>query len=192
MQGQSGFTLIELAISTVVLLVGVVAVMQLVPEAMRANLRNRQDTTAAVVAQRFRDLMGRQGIKDTTIFDPTREFPCGAPSLAGDPAVTCNFGDETRSDQVVGATLRRVVTPSGRVADVQIDFTGPVENGYRFLYTDADNPLRYRYEVRWAVVTSVRNVGNLANEIVSKRVVIGVRREGDPSQSVYFNTLLTR
>jgi prepilin-type N-terminal cleavage/methylation domain len=38
---ERGFTLVELAIATVVLLVGVMAVLQLVPAAMESNRRNR-------------------------------------------------------------------------------------------------------------------------------------------------------
>lgn len=186
---ENGFTLVELAVATVVLLVGVVAVMQLVPEAMRANLRNRQDTTGAVVAQRFRDLIARQPLTEDFIVDPMGQFPVCRPQLAGG---NCRFGDPARSDVVVGAATRMFRTPNNRVADVMIDFTGGVENGYQFTFTDANDPLGAVYEVRWAVVTSVRNVGKLTNQIVAKRVIIGVRRQGDPSQSVYFNTLVVR
>ena len=182
---ERGFTLIELAVATVVLLVGVVAVMQLVPEAMRTNLRNRQDTTSAVVAQRLRDLIARQALTDTQIVDPTRTFPCGTTAV-------CNFGNAAQNDVIVGAATTFFRTPNGRVADVRINFAGAAPAGYSFLYTDQNDPLRATYEVRWAVATSVRNVGKLTNQIVAKRVIIGVRRLGDPSQSVFFNTLVVR
>ena len=186
---QKGFTLIELAVATVVLLVGVVAVMQLVPEAMRANLRNRHDTTAAVVAQRFRDLIARQALTDDFIVDPMNQFPVCQPQLAGG---NCRFGDPARSDIPVGATVRLFRTSTGRVMDAMVDFNAGVENGYQFTYRDPNDPLRANYEVRWTVITSVRNVGKLASQIVSKRVIIGVRRQGDPGQAVFFNTLVVR
>ncbi len=182
---EKGFTLVELAVATVVLLVGVVAVMQLVPEAMRTNLRNRQDTTSAVVAQRLRDLIARQALTDTQIVDPTGTFPCGTVAV-------CLFGDAAQNDVIVGAPTRLFRTPNNQVADVMINFAGAAPAGYQFLYTDQNDPLRAIYEVRWAVVTSVRDVGKLTSQIVAKRVIIGVRRQGDPSQSVYFNTLVVR
>ena len=187
-RAERGFTLIELAIATVVLLVGVVAVMQLVPNAMQANLRNRQDTSSAVVAQRMRDVIAAQKLDAVQIVDPTGSLPRPNPATLA----PCPFGDPARNDVVVGATVRRVLSPNGRVVDLQIDFNGAVEQGYSFNYADPNDPARTLYELRYAVVTSVRTVGSRPGQIVTKRVVIGVRRSNDPSYSVSFSTLVVR
>ncbi len=161
--GQRGFTLIEVAIASVVLVVGAVAVMQLVPAALQSNLNNRNQTTAAVAIQRLRDLMVNQALTATTLADPNGEFPCGT-------AVTCNLGDSTKNDQVVGARL----LPSNG----EIDFTADRVAGYSFFFTDTNDPSQTQYDMRWAVITSVRNIGSLTNVVVAKRLVLGARRRG--------------
>lgn len=184
---ESGFTLVELAIATAVLLFGVVAVVQLVPAAMQSNLRNRQDTTSAVAVQRLHELFSRQNLSDTIVVDPNGLLPCTA-------AGNCLFGDTTpgQSDRLIGARVRAVRAPNGRVIDEQIDFSAAAVQGYNFIYVDPNDAQRAPFEVRWAVITNVRNVGNLANVVVSKRVIVGARRQGDRSQSVSFSTLLVR
>ncbi len=59
---QSGFTMIEMLIATVVFVVGLVAVAQLVPLSIRLNGANRNDSTALVFAQRELDEMVDQPI----------------------------------------------------------------------------------------------------------------------------------
>src|SRR5260370_41010742 len=49
---ERGFTLLELAIATLVLMVGIVGVVQLVPASIQSNLNNRVDATAMGFAQR--------------------------------------------------------------------------------------------------------------------------------------------
>src|ERR1700751_2410615 len=66
---QRGFTLVELAIATVVFLIGVVAVMQLVPAALQSNLNNRVDTTSVVIAQRELDQMAKQPFSSASFTD---------------------------------------------------------------------------------------------------------------------------
>jgi prepilin-type N-terminal cleavage/methylation domain-containing protein len=60
---QAGFSLVELLVAVVVLMVGVVAVARLVPTAMQSNTRNRYDSTALILAQRQLDLMVAQDIR---------------------------------------------------------------------------------------------------------------------------------
>ena len=50
-RAAAGFTMIELLIAIVILLIGVVAVAQLVPNAIRSDFRNRYDSTALILAQ---------------------------------------------------------------------------------------------------------------------------------------------
>lgn len=166
---QRGFTLVELALATVVLLVGLVAVMQLVPAAINLNLTNRNDTTATVIVQRLRDLMVNQPISVPTLTDPTGQFPCGT-------TVVCNLGGGAlNGDYVAGAPL----LPSGN-----IDFTAAPVANYSFNYTDPNDPSGTPYDVRWAVVTSVRTVGPTPNVVVGKRFVVGARRQGAGTPAV--------
>jgi type II secretory pathway pseudopilin PulG len=152
-----GFTLIELAIATVVLLVGILAVMKLVPAAMRSNRNSRFDTTALVIAQRELDQMISQPLSSTQFIDSDgRTISLGAASSAtavlyGGPVVTA--GPWTR-----------------------IDFTQPAVAYYNFLYTDPDNPTGPVYEVRWAVVGQ-----GIGSAPASKRFIVGVWKR-DPTQ----------
>ena len=50
--GERGFTLVEMLIATVVVVIGLVAVAQLVPTSMMMNANNRSDGTALVIAQK--------------------------------------------------------------------------------------------------------------------------------------------
>lgn len=54
---QAGFSLVEMMIATVILLVGLVAVAQLVPASLTLNYRNRMDSSALVLAQRQLDVL---------------------------------------------------------------------------------------------------------------------------------------
>ena len=51
-RNQCGFTLTEVLIAIVILLVGIVAVAQLVPASIGSNSANRNDSSALVFAQR--------------------------------------------------------------------------------------------------------------------------------------------
>ena len=51
-QKQRGFTLIEMLVATLIMLIGLVAAAQLVPFAIQLNTANRYDSTALVIAQR--------------------------------------------------------------------------------------------------------------------------------------------
>lgn len=149
---ERGFTLLELAIGTAVLLVGVVAVMQLVPVAMQSNQANRSDTTAMVIAQREVEQMVNQPLSNPTFTDADGRV--------------CNLGSVTISNLVVGAP----VATSGN--SVQIDFTAAPVAGYNFTYADPNGPSG-SYEVRWAVVSNVSG-----GTVISKRFILGARRSG--------------
>src|SRR5690242_17409684 len=54
---QQGFSLLEMLFATVILLVGLVAVAQLVPASILMNYHNRTDSAALVFAQRQLDVL---------------------------------------------------------------------------------------------------------------------------------------
>jgi prepilin-type N-terminal cleavage/methylation domain-containing protein len=151
---QRGFTLVELAIATVVLLVGVAAVMQLVPAALQSNLNNRVDTTSVVVVQRELDQMAKQ--------------PFSSASFTDVDGNVCNLGNAATPNVVVGSP----VTQYGDF--VRIDFTQTQVAGYNFQGADPLNPVEGGYDVRWAVITSVNATGTA----VSKRFIVGARQIG--------------
>jgi len=122
--------LVELAIATVVLLVGVVAVIQLVPNAIRLNLWNRYDSTSTVVAQRLLDQMLSQPM--TTVQFLNADVPPVQISLVGPGA------------PLVPNTAR-------------IDFNQLPVAGYSYNYRDPNDPSGPLYEVRWAVIPTVAN-----------------------------------
>lgn len=149
---QRGFTLVELAVSTVVFLVGVVAVMQLVPAALQSNLSNRVDTTSVVVAQRELDQMVKQPFASVAFTDADGNV--------------CNLGNAATPNVVVGSP----VIQYGEF--VRIDFAQPLVGGYNFQAADPLNPIEGGYDVRWAVITSVNATGT----VVSKRFIVGARQ----------------
>ena len=149
---QRGFTLIELAVATVVFLVGVVAVMQLVPAALQSNLSNRVDTTSVVVVQRELDQMVKQPFASVTFTDADGNV--------------CNLGNAATPNVVVGSP----VVQYGEF--VRIDFRQPRVGGYNFQAADPLNPIEGGYDVRWAVITSVNATGT----VVSKRFIVGARQ----------------
>ncbi|HEV2289174.1 MAG TPA: prepilin-type N-terminal cleavage/methylation domain-containing protein [Candidatus Acidoferrales bacterium] len=152
---QRGFTLIELAVATIVLMVGVVAVVQLVPFATQTNQANRVDTTAVVIAQHYLDEMTAQPLANITINDPA----CGAMSLG------------------TGAAGTSVMYPSAGYLTMYngtatVDFTQAAAGGYNCAYSDPNNPSGGTYKLRWGVVVTQ----NAAGQVVSKRYVVGVKQ----------------
>ena len=155
---QQGFSLLEMLFATVILLVGLVAVAQLVPASILMNYRNRTDSAALVFAQRQLDL-----IVDQPLNPPGNQFtdPFGNTYQLGDPAAT---------NVLQGSS---VVTLNGYTV---IDFSGTTPltyptNGYAFIYPDPTDPNGATYDVRWAVI--ITGNGTIAS---SKRFVLGVRQ----------------
>src|SRR5690242_13314568 len=79
---QKGFSLLEMLFATVILLVGLVAVAQLVPASILMNYPYRTDSSALVFAQRQLDL-----ILDQPLNPPGNSFtdPLGNVYQLGDP-----------------------------------------------------------------------------------------------------------
>jgi prepilin-type N-terminal cleavage/methylation domain-containing protein len=162
---QVGFTLLELLVATVIILVGLVAVAQLVPTSVLMNSNNRSDGTALVFAQHELEAMRAVPLSQATFSDPQ-----GVLCPVGN---SCQLGDPTQPGQLVGSPVN---TGSGTPI---IDFSAAPVNGYNFTYIDPNDPYGAAYDVRWAVVT-VANGGTTAG----KRIILGVFRRGMKSATL--------
>lgn len=155
---ESGFTLVEVFMAIVVLLVGIVAVAQLVPASISSNSTNRNDSSALVFAQREMDQFLNQPL-NMALTPPAFIDALGFSCDLGDPAQPANvaFGSPTvlYQNQVI------------------IDFTQPVFPGYHFTYQDPNDPAGVVYDLRWAVFTASNN-----GLVTSKRFILGARKEG--------------
>ena len=158
--GQRGFTLIELALASVILLVGIVAVAKLVPTALHSNRNSRSDTTATVIAQRELDQMVSQPLTSLNFTD-----------MDGN---VINLGSPATPNVVLGGP----VILNG--ANEQINFNVPPVAGYNYNYTDPNSP-NGAYRVRWAVVVTASG-GNA----VAKRFIVGCwqRQTAQPTAPV--------
>src|SRR5436309_5507815 len=118
---QKGFSLLEMLFATMILLVGLVAVAQLVPASVLLNYSNRMDSSALVFAQRQLDQMLDQPLTSNSFVDPL-----GNIYQLGNPA----------SPNVVQGN--NVVSVNNQTL---IDFSGPIPpvyptSGYGFTYQD--------------------------------------------------------
>jgi prepilin-type N-terminal cleavage/methylation domain-containing protein len=154
---QCGFTLTEVLIAIVILLVGIVAVAQLVPASIGSNSANRNDSSALVFAQRQMDLFLSQPLINTSYIETidTQTF-------------TCNLGDATQPNVVVGSPVATFYN------QLVIDFSAAPVANYSFTYQDPNDPFGLIYDVRWAVVTTP-NAGGIPT---SKRFILGTRKRG--------------
>jgi prepilin-type N-terminal cleavage/methylation domain-containing protein len=152
-----GFTLIELLVAMVVLMIGLVAVAQLVPMSVRLNSANRDDSTAMAFAQRELDALIEQPISALTFSDPNGVH---CPLLA-----VCNLGDPAQPRVLVGSPVLMINNRP------QIDFGVAQVPGYSFNYTDPNDPYAIRYDVRWAVITYAT-----AGNSTAKRFILGALR----------------
>jgi type II secretory pathway pseudopilin PulG len=154
---QEGFSILEMLLATVILLVGLVAIAQLVPASILLNYRNRTDSSALVFAQRELDQMLAQPLNPSS----------SPPSFTDAEGNLCYLGDPTQPNQLRGTN---VVLGLGNVPI--IDFSSTVPN-YNFTYQDPTDPSGTTYDVRWAVITTGN--GTIAS---SKRFILGVRQVG--------------
>jgi prepilin-type N-terminal cleavage/methylation domain-containing protein len=155
---QAGFTLIEVMIATLVLLVGLIAVAQLVPASLSISTGNRGDSTALVIQQRVLEQMLDQPLTATT---------CTAPACPDAQLTTWNLGSAATPRTVVGSTV--TIYNNNPV----IDFSAGQVPGYSFNYTDPNDPFSAAYDVRWAVVTYVQGA-----QVTGKRFILSARQTG--------------
>jgi hypothetical protein len=161
-------------LATVILLVGLVAVAQLVPASILLNYRNRTDSSALVFAQRELDQMLDQ--------------PLTANSFTDVLGNTCQLGNPAVTNAVQGSA---VTTYNNQPIIVFSSPTPPLAptNGYGFTYVDPNDPSGTTYDVRWAVVTT--GSGGTAS---SKRFILGVRQVGGNGyfQPITLDTLVEK
>jgi prepilin-type N-terminal cleavage/methylation domain-containing protein len=158
---EGGFTLVEMLIATVIVVVGLVAVAQLVPTSMMMNANNRSDGTALVIAQRQMEALRAVPLSSTTFSDPL-----GVTCPLGQ---TCNIGDPAQAG-MVGCPVRLFNNSP------IIDFTPTTAAaGYGFTYTDLNDPSGALNDVRWAVVTVTSGTNG---PITGRRIIVGVFRRG--------------
>jgi len=153
-----GFTLIEVMVATLVLLVGLIAVAQLVPVSLTMNTSSRGDSTALVIQQRVLEQMLDQPLTATT---------CTAPACPDAQLATWSLGSAATPKAVVGSLV--TVYNNNPV----IDFSAGQVPGYSFNYTDPNDPFGATYDVRWAVVTYVQGP-----QVTGKRFILSARQAG--------------
>ncbi len=156
---ENGFTLVEVLMAIVVLLVGIVAVAQLVPASISSNATNRNDSSALVFAQREMDQFLSQPLN----------MAISPPAFIDSLGFSCDLGDPTQPASVsVGS---RIVLYQNQMI---IDFTETSPPaGYHFTYQDPNDPAGVVYDLRWAVFTASNN-----GLVTSKRFILGARKEG--------------
>jgi hypothetical protein len=144
--------------ATIILLVGLVAVAQLVPASILLNFRNRNDSAAMVFAQRELDQFVDQPLSSNSFTDAQLKV--------------CQLGNSaTPTPSSPNAYFGNSVVVINNLA--YIDFgTSPVSN-YSFTYTDPTDPSGTTFDVRWAVILT----GDGAH-VFNKRFILGVRQQG--------------
>jgi prepilin-type N-terminal cleavage/methylation domain-containing protein len=157
-RGEKGFSLLEMMFATIILLVGLVAIAQLVPASIFLNSQNRTDSSALVFAQRELDQFLDQPLSSSSFTDTLGN--------------TCQLGNPAVTNSVQGST---VTTFNNQAIIV---FTSPPPSaaptsGYGFTYQDPNDPSGTTYDLRWAVIIT----GNGATAS-SKRFILGVRQAG--------------
>ncbi len=164
---ERGFSILEMMFATVILLVGLVAVAQLVPASILMNSRNRTDSSALVFAQSELDQFLDQPLNTSSFFDTFGNI--------------CQLGNAT-PNVIQGSNVLAINNQT------VIDFTSSVA-GYNFTYPDPTDPNGTTYDIRWAVIVT----GN-GSTISSKRFILGVRQQGGNGyfQPITLDTLVEK
>jgi prepilin-type N-terminal cleavage/methylation domain-containing protein len=157
-RNERGFTLTEVLIAIVILLVGIVAVAQLVPASIGSNSANRNDSSALVFAQRQMDQFLSQPLINTSYVE-----------TIDSQTFTCYLGDPTQpSNAVVGSPVTVFYN------QLIINFAASPVTNYNFTYQDPNDPFGLVYDVRWAVITT-KNANGM---VTAKRFILGTRKKG--------------
>ncbi len=156
-KGQRGFSILEMMFATIILLVGLVAIAQLVPASILLNNRNRTDSSALVFAQRELDQFLDQPLSSSSFVDALGN--------------TCQLGDPTIKNSAQGSNVAifnfQPVIVFGSPPSPQAP-----TNGYGFTYADPNDPSGTSYDVRWAVIITG------SGSVSGKRFILGVQQQG--------------
>jgi len=157
---ESGFSILEMLIASAIMLVGIVAVVQLVPVSLQLSASTRLDTVATVIAQRELDQMLSQPLSVNAFTDKDGNII----SLGG-----------------AGSPGAPVVLDAQGAA--QIDFTAGTVSGFVIpAYRDINDPNGATFELRWAVIPQVSG-----GRTISKRIIIGCRQTNANRPSLPIN-----
>ncbi|HJZ64686.1 MAG TPA: prepilin-type N-terminal cleavage/methylation domain-containing protein [Candidatus Acidoferrum sp.] len=164
---QRGFTLIEMMIAVVMILVGLVAVAQLVSASIALNSANRDDSTSIVLAQNELNQFVGQSLSTFSYTDNLGNV--------------CTLGSSGTTGSFVGSPL--ITSADNRQI---VDYSQSTVNGYNFTWIDPNDPSGAQYDVRWAVYNFPSGAG--------KRFIIGARKTGGnrPFLPVNLDTLVTK
>lgn len=157
---QSGLTLVEVMLATLVLIIAAVGVAQLVPLSISLNGHNQHDSSSMVIAQREMDAMIDQNITSTTFTDPN--------GLVCPAAGVCDLGNPATPSVLVGSPIVMLNNMP------LINYSSATVAGYNFTYSDPDDPAGVYYDIRWAVIT----FANASGTATGRRLIVGVRRVG--------------
>jgi type II secretory pathway pseudopilin PulG len=152
---ERGFSILEMLLATIILLVGLIAVAQLVPASILMNYRNRNDSSALVFAQRELDQFLDQPLSTSFFTDAFGN--------------TCQLGDPASPNVILPSSSAVVIVNNQTL----INFGAAPVSNYSFTYQDFTGATGTTYDVRWAVILT----GN-GTTVYSKRFIIGVRQQG--------------
>jgi prepilin-type N-terminal cleavage/methylation domain-containing protein len=148
---QRGFSILEMLIASVILMVGIIGVVQLVPASLQLNASNRYDTLSTVIAQRELDQMLAQPVDTITFTDSSGNLVSlggagspGAPVVMQGPMAQIDF----TADPVAGFSIASYMDPN-----------------------DPNFPNGATFELRWAVIPQVSG-----GRVISKRIILGCRQ----------------
>ena len=154
----SGFTLIEALLATMIMMVGLVAVAQLVPVSLTITSTSQVGSTALVIQQRILEQMLDQPLSATS---------CTTPACPDAQGTNWNLGNSAAPRTIIGSAVTTVNNSPA------IDFSAGQVPGYGFIYSDPNDPYGASYDVRWAVITYVKG-----SQVTGKRFLLGARQAG--------------
>ncbi len=155
---ERGFSILEMMFATLILLVGLVAIAQLVPASILLNSRNRTDSSALVFAQRELDQFLDQPLSSSSFVDPLGNI--------------CQLGNPAPTNSAQGSTVV-ILNFQPSVAFGPPPSPQAPTNGWGFTYIDPTDPSGTSYDVRWAVI-----ITGDGSTVSSKRFILGVQQQG--------------
>ncbi len=169
---RAGFTLLELQVAIAVLIFGIVAVAQLVPTTIDLNLRNRNDSTGLIVAQRQLEQMLSKPI------DIRENGALAAYNFTDNDGVVTYLGSvpAAAGTQTDGCPL----TAAGGIDFTQS--TAPYPGYYKLMnYTDPVTGNVYIFDIRWNVITVSATVNGQLRPLYKHMTIAA--RSGDPAHA---------